>query len=88
MRHHPVRRSQRFRERGLKRLTAVDAAPATARTAGVAVPVTPICWMVIEATRFPNAAACSCVSPHTIAEVIPAEQLSPAPTMSIGPETG
>lgn len=48
----------------------------------------PICWMVIDATRFPNAAACSCVNPDTIADVIPAEQLSPAPQMSMGPVTG
>jgi hypothetical protein len=44
--------------------------------------------MVIEAMRLPNAAACSCVSPLTTANVIPAEQLSPAPQMSIGPDTG
>ena len=44
--------------------------------------------MVIDAIKFPNAAACSGVAPAIIAQVIPAEVLSPAPQTSMGPGTG
>ena len=59
-----------------------------ARTcSGVAVPVTPICRMVIDATRLPNAAASNNVAPAATAHAMAALVLSPAPTGSIGPGT-
>lgn len=55
---------------------------------GVAEPVVPSCWIVIEATRLPKAAAASTPAPPAIAQTMAALVLSPAPTMSIGPATG
>src|SRR5262245_6119669 len=60
----------------------------TRTCAGVAVPVVPSCWTVIDATRLPNAAAAAKLRPAATAVAIPALALSPAPTGSIGPRTG
>ena len=56
--------------------------------AGLAVPVVPSCWTVIDATRFPVAAASCRSMPANSAQTMPAVVLSPAPTMSTGPATG
>ena len=56
--------------------------------AGVAVPVVPSCWTVIEATRLPTAAASSSSAPASSPPTMPLVAASPAPTMSTGPLAG